>query len=209
MTHFGTEAVREVDPRLVAAMREQLSRRPTGSARVGWKFGSGEDEQIGGDHVVGHLTRATLLEDGASYRRGGDDLHADVEVAVELGDELAPRGYAVALEICDLGADGPLEEVIAGNIYHRAVAFGPMVEGLPQNLEGALVVNGERRTVGPAPDDVVARLAGIDRVLRAVGEGLRPGDRVITGLIVNTPVASGDEVVAELGELGRVTLAIA
>ena len=58
----------DVDPRLVAALREQLSRRPAGADRVGWKYGSGAEEHIGGDHVVGHLTSATLIEPGGDYR---------------------------------------------------------------------------------------------------------------------------------------------
>jgi hypothetical protein len=201
--------VSDVDPRLVAAMRAQLSRRPTGAARVGWKYGSGEDEHIGGDHVVGHITSATLLTDGDTYRGGGTKLQADVEVSIEVGDDLGPARYGVALEICDVALDGSIEEVVVDNDYHRGVAFGPFADELPAGVEAALVVNGEGRARGRASDDLADRLAAVDRVLRAVGEGLRPGDRVITGLVVNTPVRSGDEVVAELGELGSVRLTIA
>jgi hypothetical protein len=201
--------VSEVDPRLVAAMREQLSRRPTDADRVGWKYGSGEEEHIGGDHVVGHLTSATLLADGDAYRGGGTKLQADVEVAVEVGDDLGPARYGVALEVCDVAPAGSIEEVVIGNDYHRAVAFGHFTDELPPGVEGALLVNGERRAAGRASDDLAQRVAGVDRVLRAVGEELRPGDRVITGLVVNTLVRSGDDVVAELGELGSVRLTIA
>ncbi len=199
----------DVDARLVAAMREQLARRPAGAERVGWKFGSGDEEHIGGDHVVGHLTSATLLADGDTYRAGGTQLQADVEVAVEIGEDLEPARYGVALEICDLALDGSVEEVVIDNDYHRGVAFGPFADELPQGLQGVLVVNGERKAAGPAAADLVERVAAVDRVIRAVGDGLRPGDRVITGFVVNTPVRPGDEVVAELGELGRVGLRIA
>jgi hypothetical protein len=201
--------VSDVDPRLVAALREQLSRRPAGADRVGWKYGSGEEEHIGGDHVVGHLTSATLLADGDTYRGGGTKLQADVEVAVELGHDLRPARYGVALEICDVGLDGSIEEVVVDNDYHRAVAFERFADELPPGAEGALVVNGERRAAGRASNDLAERVAAVDRVLRAVDEELRPGDRIITGLIVNTPVRSGDEIVAEMGELGSVRLTIA
>jgi 2-keto-4-pentenoate hydratase len=48
----------------------------------------------------------------------------------------------------------------------------------------------------------------VGRVLHAVDETLESGDRIITGLVVNTPVRPGDEVVAEMGELGSVRLSI-
>ena len=198
----------ELDPRLVAAVRAQLSRRVAGAARVGWKYGSGEEERIGGDHVIGHLTSATVLPDGGTYRGGGSDLHADVEVAVELGEDLAPVAYGVALEICDLVGHASIEEVVEDTDSHRAVTFGAFAASLPPALEGALVVNGERRAAGRAPNDVPDRVAAVRRVLDGVGERLEPGDRIITGLIANTAVRRGDEVVAELGELGRVGLRI-
>jgi 2-keto-4-pentenoate hydratase len=148
------------------------------------------------------------LANGDAYRGGGQKLHADIEVAVELGDDLRPARYGVALEICDLAEDGSIEDVVVGNDYHRAVAFGPFAPTLPRDLEGALIVNGKRRAAGGVADDLDDRVAAVGRVLAAVGESLRPGDRVITGLIVNTPVASGDHVMAELGALGRVSLRV-
>jgi hypothetical protein len=54
----------------------------------------------------------------------------------------------------------------------------------------------------------IVDLAG-DESPEEVGERLQSGDRLITGLIVNIPVASADEVVAEVGALGRVELRIA
>lgn len=198
-----------VDPRLVASMRRQLASRPAGAARVGWKYGSGDGERIGDEIAVGHLTSATTLQGGGTYRGGGRDLHADAELAVEVGEGGTIARYAAALEIVDLAGDEPSDEVVATNVWHRAVAFGRFVGTRPRDLEGALVVNRERRDAGPAPGDVDDRLAAVARVLEAVGERLRPGDRLITGLIVNTPVAPGDEVVADLGELGSVGLRIA
>jgi hypothetical protein len=201
--------VSDVDPRLVRAMREQLARRPADVARVGWKYGSGDGERIGDEIAVGHLTTATMLEDGATYAGGGDDLHADVELAVEVGASGEITRYGVGLEICDLADGESPEEVVAHNDYHRAVAFGPLVEMRPAGLEGMLLVNGKQVALARAPEDVADRIAAVDRVLAAVGDGVRPGDRVITGLVVNGAVASGDEVVADLGALGSVALRIA
>jgi hypothetical protein len=198
--------VSDVDPRLVAALRTQLSRRPADAPRVGWKYGSGDDERIGDEIAVGHLT---AIAGGSTYRGGGRELHADAEVAVEIGAGGAIGGYGAALEIVDLGRHGTPEVVVANNDFHCAVAFGPFADELPSGLEGVLVVNGERRDAALAPTDVEERVAAVARVLGAVGEGLREGDRVITGLIVQGPVAPGDEVAAELGELGSVALRIA
>jgi 2-keto-4-pentenoate hydratase len=46
-------------------------------------------------------------------------------------------------------------------------------------------------------------------VLAAVGERLRAGDRIITGLVVQVPIRPGDEVAAELDGLGAAHLTIA
>ena len=121
-----------IDPRLAAALATQLERwRATlagGAARVGWKLGVGDGERIGDEAVaVGHLTTATVLEPDATYSAAGtSDLRADVEVAFEVGPDLTITGVGVALELVDLaGPPGGPEAVVAANIFHRAVAFGP------------------------------------------------------------------------------------
>jgi hypothetical protein len=190
-----------IDERLVSALKTQLARAE--GSRIGWKVGAGERERIGDDLVVGHLTSKTLLEPGSTYR-GGGELHVDVEVAVEVG-----AGYGVALEIVDLGGTDDPEEIVAANIFHRAVAFGPMQAALRDGLEARATVNGEVRRSNPVDVDVDGRVDSVDRILRAVGEGLRPGDRVITGSLVQIPVRSGDEVIADIGPLGSVKLSIA
>jgi len=191
-----------VDPRLVAALTRQLASRR--GDRVGWKLGVGDAERIGGTLSVGHLTTSTLLEDGQTYDAGGAAIHADAEVAVVVG-----VGYAPALELVDLSNAGDgADAVVATNIFHRAVAFGDTRIHLPAELEGRLVVNGEVRTRAPVPrlDD---RLAEAAAVLAAAGEGLQHGDRVITGSVAQTSVELGDDVTADFGELGRVTLRLA
>ena len=45
-------------------------------------------------------------------------------------------------------------------------------------------------------------------MLGAVGERLTAGDRIITSLVVQVPLGSGDAVVADMGALGRVGLSI-
>jgi 2-keto-4-pentenoate hydratase len=134
--------------------------------------------------------------------------------AVEGGAEPAAvldaiGGYAAALELVDLaGTDDP-ERIVAENIFHRAVAFGPVQRALPPSLEGRLAVGGETRAAGAADGDYVSLVAAVARELGAVGERLEPGDRIITGSFIQVPVDVGDEVAAELGALGRAELSIA
>jgi 2-keto-4-pentenoate hydratase len=107
------------DPRLVSALEEQLTHRrrllDAGATHVGWKLGMGDRESIGGEIAVGHLTSGTCLEPRSAYRTEREDaaLHADAEVAVELGTDVEPDGdaasvrdaiaaYAAAVEIVDL-----------------------------------------------------------------------------------------------------------
>ena len=98
--------------------------------------------------------------------------------------------------------------IVAANVFHRAVAFGPRQRALPE-VEGRLIVDGEERCRAPARRDQaeVARQAA--HLLEAVGERLRPGDLLITGSVVQTAVRPGERVVADLGALGRVEATIA
>ncbi|MGN6872576.1 MAG: hypothetical protein ACTHMY_29660 [Solirubrobacteraceae bacterium] len=172
-----------VTPRLIAATRERLTARERlldqdGATHVGWKLGMGDREGIDRHIVVGHLTSITALESGATYRAElAEDLHVDVEAYVELdgdGPE-SIRGYGVALEIVDLT---PLERepdsVVATNIFHRAVSFGPLSQDEPSHAEVGLRVNGELRRTNPWPADISTRLTAAAEVLEAVGANLRP-----------------------------------
>jgi 2-keto-4-pentenoate hydratase len=217
----------EVDPRMVAALADQLARWRAalagGAERVGWKLGMGDGERIGDEVAIGHLTSATVLGPGATYRGAGDrDLRTDAEVALRLGRDVAPdadrvaageaiAGFGAALEVVDLGAPpGGPESVVAGNVYHRAVAFGPFRPDLPPGpVHGRLVVNGRVLAAAPAAADLADRVRAAARLLGAMGERLQAGDRIITGSVVQVPIKAGDHVLADLGTLGRVDVRIA
>jgi 2-keto-4-pentenoate hydratase len=159
--------------------------------------------------VPGYLTSATQLADGDAYAVPAEALHADAEVAVEIGAGGAIAGYAPALELVDLAGTNDPEAIVAANLWHRAFALGPWRAALPPgDVEARLVVNGEVRAQGVAAADLAPRIDALGRILDAAGERLRPGDVVITGGVVQVPVAAGDEVVAELRPLGRVRLRV-
>jgi 2-keto-4-pentenoate hydratase len=153
--------VTAIDPRLAAALAIQLRQmRATldqGAAPVGWKLGVGDRERIGDDLAVGHLTSATCLDPGAAYH-GDGCLHADAEVAFELGRDVDPdnpagaaaaiAGVGVALEIVDLARppDDPMS-VVAANVFHRAVAFAP-VPASPPGRRDPGAATGQRPDAG-------------------------------------------------------------
>ncbi|MFL5945402.1 MAG: hypothetical protein ACJ74C_08200 [Gaiellaceae bacterium] len=198
----STDALATVDPRLTAALQQQLQTRA--GERVGWKLGVGDAERLGETVAVGHLTRATLLEPGAMYETRGARLHADAEIAAIVGG-----GYAAALELVDLGnRDAGPEVVVATNIFHRAVSFGEPQASLPDPVEGRLLVDGDVRAAAHARR-FEERLAQVELVLATVGEHLRDGDRVITGSVVQIAVEAGQVVTADFGPLGSVTLRLA
>jgi len=220
-------AVTDADPRLTSALAVQLGQWRTtlsaGAERVGWKLGVGERESIGSGPVIGHLTSATRLEPGAVYRADGlVALHADAEVGLELRLDVSPdadresacdaiAGFGAALELVDLGAppDDP-ESIVATNVFHRAFALGSLERSLPADgVEGRLIVNGEPRASATASQDFAGLVSSAAALLGEVGERLRAGDRLLMGSVVQLPVEPGDEVIADLGALGRTHLAIA
>jgi 2-keto-4-pentenoate hydratase len=228
--------VPDVHPRLVAATRVQLERwraaRAAGAGRVGWKvaLGIAEVEELqGAAPALGHLTTATLLVPGGVYRGAAADraLHAETELAIEVGADGGIAGLAVALEIVDTARppDG-LEAIVAGNVFRRAVAFGPTVAGAGNvfhravafgptvagaRAEGAharLLVGGEVREAAPVTADAHATVHAIEGLLAAAGERLEPGERILAGSACHVPVAPGDAVVAEIDGLGAVAATI-
>ena len=215
-----------VDPRLTAALGVQFEARrralAAGATPVGWKLGMGDRERIGDEIALGHLTSVTRLEPGAAYRAGAAGaLHADAEVAVALGRDVAAgagaeaawaaiAGYGVALEIVDLARppDDPAA-VVAENIFHRAVAFGPLRPALPAGaLHGRLTAGGATTECPADREDLPRRVAAAARLLGALGERLRAGDLLITGSVVQVAIRPGEEVAAEIDGLGRVALSI-
>jgi 2-keto-4-pentenoate hydratase len=219
--------VAAIDPRLRRATALQLKRREailaSGGRHVGWKLGLGDAERIGAGPVVGHLTSATELQPGATYRaKHAAALHADAELALELGSDIEPDADAedivaaiaccgAALELVDLERSaGGAEEIIAGNVFHRAFCFGDLDRDFSTGpVEASLIVNGDRRGVSIAAADQAENLAAIAGLLSAFRLSLCAGDRLITGAIVQAPVAPGDEICADLGTLGRTVLRLA
>ena len=208
-----------------AQLRARRAELDSGAARVGWKVGlhiAEVEEVMGPEPVFGYLTSATRLEPGGTFRaRGVRALRAESEVAVELGRDVWPTedlqsirgavvGLAPALELVDVDppVDG-FEGVVADNAYHRAFALGSTRTLDPgRRLVSTCRVNGEVRESGTTSEDFAVKLVAIARQLGTVGEGLRAGDRIITGSLTHVPVRAGDSVEISIEPLGSLTIQI-
>jgi 2-keto-4-pentenoate hydratase len=185
---------------------------------IGWKVGfniSVAQQKLGIDApLAGFLTSDGLLDDGAEVSLADGPVVVESEVAVELGDDARSIvALLPALEVADPpDLDQDVETILAGNIFHRAVAFGPRVDAREPGA-ARILVNGEvEHEVGPA--ETVAHLdamvEAVRRRLLAADEDLSPGDRIITGVLAPPHAAHpGDLVRLELSELGGVELLFA
>jgi 2-keto-4-pentenoate hydratase len=193
---------------LLTRRREILAQ---GAEPIGWKIGFNLpefQEKLGIDRpLAGFLTSDSLVEE----RWDEYPVIVESEVAVELGTDA--RSIAALLPALEL-ADPPdlelgLEQILAGNIFHRGVAFGPRVESREPGA-GRILVNGEEQHSLSAEQTAANLDAMVDAIagrLADAGEELQPGDRIITGVLAPPHKASpGDTVRLELDALGGVEL---
>jgi 2-keto-4-pentenoate hydratase len=217
----------DVDPRLTVALSVQFRQwrecLNAGAERVGWKLGVGDRERIGSGPVIGYLTSQTQIQTGATYDAGAVvALHADAEIALELGRDIEPdadretarqaiAGFGAALELVDLDpqADDP-QSIVAANVFHRAFVLGTLGRHLrPEAVQGRLLVNGEMCAQAAASHDPSESVLSAALLLASMGERLQAGDCLITGSVVQVPIEPGDHVIADLGVLGSAKATIA
>jgi 2-keto-4-pentenoate hydratase len=220
-----------LDPRVVAALREQLASwraaLDAGAERVGWKIGLNVPEvqaRLGlHEPVIGHLTSATRLPDGGTYAAGDPvALRAEPEVAVRVGADVpaaadadtaraAIAALAPAIELVDVGRPpGGVEGIVAGNVFHRAFAIGPERPAVPHDAARAVLrANGAETEAADVPGDFADVVGVVARHLEAAGEALRAGDVIIAGsLTPQVPVGAGDRLELDAGTLGAVAVAV-
>ena len=182
-----------------------------GAEPVGWKVGFNVPEiqrKLGIDApLAGFLTTDSLIEgEWEEY-----PVVVESEVAVEIGGD--GRSIAALLPALEL-ADPPdleleIEQMLAGNIFHRAVAFGSRVEA-DEPGAGRILVNGEEQhalSAEQTASNLGAMVEAVAARLEAAGEELRPGERIITGVLAPPHGAQeGDIVRLELEAVGSVEL---
>jgi 2-oxo-3-hexenedioate decarboxylase len=204
-------------------MRALLARRSAeleaGAVAVGWKIGfnaKGIQEHFGLDGpVVGYLTDSTVLDANNTISlRGWHRPALEVEVAIRVGADGEVAALAPALELVDLLVPlNSLEPILADNIFHRGVVFGPEIAGLqiagPEVGNLAVSVRGGSERLhadGELSEAPEATIGVVRAFLAAHGAALLPGDRIIAGsMITPLPIESGDEIEVTFGSLGRLT----
>ncbi|MCB0863030.1 MAG: fumarylacetoacetate hydrolase family protein [Solirubrobacterales bacterium] len=212
------------DERIIEGMRRQAILNAdalTEARRLGWKAGFGTEPAMSAigtsQPLAGFLTTSTQVDSGSRVKISGWGMPLiESEVAVRVDKELGPGttaekalgaigAVAAAIELVDLGPIESLEEVLAGNIFHRHVLLGEFTELAEDELEDVrITVTANHEMAGPSnPRELIGDLPAVVAALAdqadLVGDLIRPGDIVITGAAVPpAPVSTGDRYRAEL-----------
>src|SRR5438874_1761339 len=122
------------DARIIRGMQSQLAMRrqlmSAGAKHLGWKAGFGSRaamERLGtSSPLFGFMLDRNLVEAGAAVSLAGWKRPVfEAEIAVYLGAQASIAALAPAIELADLDpADAGVEEILAGDIFHRHVLLG-------------------------------------------------------------------------------------
>ena len=212
---------------------------PRAGARIGYKIGCttavmqaylGIPNPCFGGVFSGGIHQGGASIEAADYRRIG----VECEIAVRLGSgidtasDITPdtvpdfvEAVHAAIEIVDdryadwRSTDTPT--LIADDFFAAGCVLGPAVRpelvGDLAEATGVTRVNGVIVGTGSGRDVLghpAIALAWLARTLSANGRRLRPGDIVLTGSLVETRwLDPGDEAMAEISGLGRVSVKVA
>ena len=177
-----------------------------GDSVIGWKLGFGAPawlEKFGiPGPLVGFLPASRRHPSGAHVSvRGWTSAVAEGEIAVHFDSDVddparvasSISAIAPAIELADI--DPPpddLAEVVAGNIFHRALILGEAdphrAGGDIDDLVATITRDGEEvatvRRLEELTGELIPILAHTARLLAAFGESIRSGDVVIAGSVV-------------------------
>ena len=227
------------DPRIRRGMKRQLAHRQerlaAGERALGWKVGFGAPAALQKLSIkaplVGHLFASAVRDSGATVSLAGwCKPVAEPEIAVHVGSDLAAgadralaaaaiAGISPAIELADL--DRPpedVEQILAGNIYQRAVIVAPCdrsrAGGSVDGLRGRVVRNGRDFAETGDPQaltgDIIDFVRHVAATLEGCGERLRAGQIIITGSIVPPLfVAADEDILFELDPLGSLSVRFA
>lgn len=227
-----------LDPRVVRGFERQLKRRRDdlahGSRPLGWKTGLASPAAMaalkttGG--LVGYMTDATRMASGATIDIAGwANPVLEPEIAARLTTGLTPGAsreqaqeaidaLAPAIEIADL--DQPIEdpeEILSGNIFHRAVILGPFDRSRARAATDGIRLSVKNRSQVLAdevdPLAIVGDLTDVTRhvanVVGNLGGELAANDVIITGSAIPAlPLARDDHLQVHYYGLGSVSVQV-
>jgi 2-keto-4-pentenoate hydratase len=228
------------DARIARGMRGQLELRrrhlASGAQPIGWKVGFGAPAALAKFAIpaplVGFMLDRNVVASGATVSLvGWIKPVAEPEIAVEMGADL-PGGGSRSAAADAIGALGPaieladvdvppedVETILAGNIFHRHVVFGPRdrarAGGGTDGLHARVLRNGAAHADTTELEANTGKLVDIVRhvadLLAACGEQLRAGDVIIAGSVVAPIFLGADDrsIDYALDPLGSVTVRLA
>jgi 2-oxo-hept-3-ene-1,7-dioate hydratase len=227
------------DARVLAGLGRLLETRRTtlaaGHSHLGWKMAFGAPAMMTRLELAapapGYLTDRTLLDNGGVVDTSTwTGPVAEFEIALHLGADVDPtmtpaearatvESFGAAIELADI--DIPLEpdrveDIVAGNIFHRAVILGPAGSGPDLDLEHVTAIVHTDGSETHRVDDLEALtgeygwvLVSAAQALDAHGEHLRAGDVVIGGsVVVPVRVESPATFTYELGSLPPLSVTV-
>jgi 2-keto-4-pentenoate hydratase len=98
---------------------------------------------------------------------------------------------------------------VESNVFHRAVAFGPLRgDDAPDSLTAQSKIDGQVVAAHKVQVDPAQKILTIAQLLAAVDQELQAGDLIISGSLINLPIEPNHEVTASLEELGEIALRI-
>jgi 2-keto-4-pentenoate hydratase len=178
---------------------------------IGWKMGltvPAVQEHLGLEGpILGHLPRSAVDTTGEHSLAGGTAVAVEPELALEIGEDGGVAAMAVALEVVDLNRSlDELEEVIAENIFQRAVVFGPPAEPVT-DPEVFVTINGEEQPAVRSLEPPADTLRFVHEFLGRFDVKPEPGHVVIAGSLTPAiPAKPGDVIEIRADHLGSAKL---
>jgi 2-keto-4-pentenoate hydratase len=219
IANFGIGTL--ADTRIAAGMPTQLDLRrraiAAGARPIGWKVGFGAPAALTkfaiSGPLLGFMLDRNVLAPGATVSLAGwVKPAAEPEIAVEIAADLAGGGSRAAaadaiggigpaIELADVTfAPEDVEAILAGNIFHRHVLFGPRDHarqgGRTDGLRARVARNGATHADTTELEANTGKLVDIVRhvadVLAVCGERLTAGDVIIAGSVI-APIFLGPD----------------
>jgi 2-keto-4-pentenoate hydratase len=216
------------DARLRSGLDRMMEARAraieAGERAVGWKIGWNAPavrERLGvGSSVIGFILESGIHAASEPVSLAGTtNPGAEVEIAMHVGEGTSIAAAGPGIELVDV--HGRFDDVVgalAANTWHRGAVIGERSDwddSLLDEIEVRVAHNGEpfadpART-RDAIDDAEALVRFVAETAESLGEQLREGDVILSGLLVPSPVWTkpGDGVSADYGRLGRLDLEFA